>query len=252
MSDEFVNINETGASESTPVADENVNQGVEQEATPGSESQPAEQELYTIKVQGKERKVTLDELIKLAQMGDDYTRKTQQLGVLRELGDLLVKLGYDPAEEVKKLKMLLQQQQYEQNDSSLPPEIYEIKSEVEQLKREKVLMEQEQKLADRPYFKEWFEEIKAAANEFGTDYETAYAWKLYEEFPNILKKWEEEKAKLKDEAIKEYLAKKRQPHGVVESGDGATPVLEVKGPKTFEEARKNAIAILKEALKGGS
>jgi hypothetical protein len=57
-------------------ADESVENGQHAAAT--------DAESYTIKVNGEERTVTHDELINLAQQGDDYTRKTQALADERQ------------------------------------------------------------------------------------------------------------------------------------------------------------------------
>lgn len=131
------------------------------------------------------------------------------------------------------------------------PEVYALQQRLDTMERNSVLTQQEKILADQPYFKEWQNEIKAEADANGVDYETVYTVKLAKEMPNILKKFDEEKKTLADNAVKDYLAKKSQPQGVVESGDGATPVIETKAPKTFAEARANAMAILKQS-QGGS
>lgn len=48
------------------------------EPTKGQQPSPEEQK-FKIKVQGEEKEVPLNELLELAQKGDDYTRKTQSL-----------------------------------------------------------------------------------------------------------------------------------------------------------------------------
>lgn len=47
-------------------------------------AEPIADESYTIKVDGQERSVNRDELVRLAQQGDDYTRKTQALAADRQ------------------------------------------------------------------------------------------------------------------------------------------------------------------------
>lgn len=74
---------------------------------PSDEDEQAEDEddspseLTTLKVGGADKQVTRDELIALAQQGEDYTRKTQELAAQREalqpLVDLVSNLDEDPA-----------------------------------------------------------------------------------------------------------------------------------------------------------
>lgn len=51
----------------------------------GADDESSDEELYVIKVKGAEKSVTRDELVRLAQQGEDYTQKTQALAAEREL-----------------------------------------------------------------------------------------------------------------------------------------------------------------------
>jgi hypothetical protein len=65
----------------------------EQVAEPeGVSEQPKPDQLYTIKVRGKEKKVNEDDLIRLAQMGDDYSYHMSQLKARAEEFDVLTPL----------------------------------------------------------------------------------------------------------------------------------------------------------------
>ena len=83
------------------------------------EAKPAEQpQTYKLKISGEEKEVSYDELIKLAQMGGDYTRKTQELAAERKRYDeLLSKVAGQKAqqptpEEVNKNKKSEMEAQY--------------------------------------------------------------------------------------------------------------------------------------------
>lgn len=111
-SDEGIASNES--IEFEPSADEvsgEANEGEFEGEAEGDESASAEGQSYRIKVQGQEREVTLDELINLAQMGDDYTRKTQELASEREalasLRALEQALQEDPRSTIEALQVAL-------------------------------------------------------------------------------------------------------------------------------------------------
>lgn len=67
--------------ESTDEADESEESDVEQEE---SEVEEQQEPTYKVKIAGEEKTVTQSELIKLAQEGGDYTKKTQQLAEQRQ------------------------------------------------------------------------------------------------------------------------------------------------------------------------
>jgi hypothetical protein len=54
---------------------------------------------------------------------------------------------------------------------------------------------------------------------------------------------------IEEEAVKNYLSRKGSRVGVTESGSATTPIQEVKSPKTFEDAKQNALAFMRN--KGG-
>lgn len=83
------------------------------------EAKPVEQpQTHKLKINGEEKEVSYDELIKLAQMGGDYTRKTQELAAERKRYDeLLTKVAGQKAqqptpEEVNKNKKSEMEAQY--------------------------------------------------------------------------------------------------------------------------------------------
>lgn len=78
------------------------------ETAPTAEStESTDAQHFTITVNGQEREVTLDELTSLAQKGDDYTRKTQELAAQRKQLDpvmsLLQGLRSNPQETLREL-----------------------------------------------------------------------------------------------------------------------------------------------------
>lgn len=83
------------------------------------EAKPVEQpQTHKLKINGEEKEVSYDELIKLAQMGGDYTRKTQELAAERKRYDeLLTKVAGQKAqqptpEEVTQNKKNAMEEQY--------------------------------------------------------------------------------------------------------------------------------------------
>ena len=65
--------------------------------------------------------------------------------------------------------------------------------------------------------------------------------------PEILAKHELDLKSAKETAIKEYLAQKTRPQGTVEGG-GQAPLVDASAPKTFDEARKNSLEMLKSLM----
>jgi len=131
------------------------------------------------------------------------------------------------------------------------PELYAKMSSMEQklnnYEREKMQSVQEQSLASKPFYKEWEGEVKETAKALNTDYETAYTIMSQQRLPDILAKHEQDLKSAKDTAIKEYLAQKTKPQGTVESG-GQSPVIEQSTPKTFADAKKNSIELLRSIM----
>lgn len=158
---------------------------------PESDSQP-EEELFTIKVRGEEKQVTKDELINLAQMGEDYTRKTQELAVERKLAERLRQMGYEPQQLLEEWEA--QEMQEQAQKAGVDPEFYQsvinMQAEFDSLKREKTMMEQDAALQNDPVhgelYKKWQKDVRTYAEQLGTDIETAYTLLLRERIPEIL------------------------------------------------------------------
>jgi hypothetical protein len=175
---------------------------------PVKDNQPTA-ELFTIKVKGEEKQVTKDELIQLAQMGDDYTRKTQDLS--REKQQLqsfqsqvqkLQEFGW-PLEKI--LADFEQQQIAQQAEQmGMTPEAIQrlnqleqrLSTSEEQLAYEKAMVDIESKadkLAKDPvhgeFFKENEVEILKRALELNTDDLELVMGKMYvEKLPEIRQK----------------------------------------------------------------
>lgn len=56
----------------------------EEDDAEGGEEEAQEEQTFTVKVDGKEESLTLEQLIERAQMGSDYTRKTQEVAEQRK------------------------------------------------------------------------------------------------------------------------------------------------------------------------
>lgn len=108
-------------------------EGVAEATTPeAGEVQPSESDvtteaqLYTIKVDGQERQVSMDELTSLAQMGDNYTRKSQELAAQRKqlepVTNLLKGLRSDPQETLRQLAQELGVEDLGATDDLVDPE----------------------------------------------------------------------------------------------------------------------------------
>lgn len=248
MSDEINNVEVDGASQvDTPQTDtttqETTVDNTENQIpdTTVDNNQPTE-ELYTIKVQGQDVQLKKDDLIKYAQMGQDYTQKTQELASERKLAQIFK----DQNLNIDDLITQFEQAQIEEEAQAagLPPEFYQeftqMKQELESNKWNGVIAQQDSKLQNEPFYNEWKKDVFEFAMQRGVDLETAYTYLARTKLPEIMQNQE----KLKDDAVKEYLSKKREPQGVVE-GDGSTPVVQVSQPKTFEDAKAGALAYLK-------
>ena len=252
-----------GAStESTPLATETtvdttaVDTTTDTTATDTPESQVETPQLYTMKVSGQEKQLPLEEIIKLAQMGDDYTQKTQSLAQERKQYEAiqtkateLQKYGWDMDSIIAELsKNKIETDAATNNvDPKLWGEFQSMKDELSSYKQNQTMLQQKTSLSDKPFFKEWESEVEAGAKSWNTDYETAYTLISQQRLPEILAKHEQDLKSAKDVAIKEYLAQKTKPQGTVEGG-GQSPVIETTAPKTFAEAKKNSIEMLKSLM----
>ena len=250
-----------GAStEGTPLATETTVDTTAVDTTPDTtvadtpaESQVETPQLYTMKVSGQEKQLPLEEIIKLAQMGDDYTQKTQSLAQERKQYEAIQakaaefqKYGWDMDSVIAELsKNKIEADATANNvDPKLWGEFQSMKDELSSYKQNQTMLQQKTSLADKPFFKEWESEVEAGAKSWNTDYETAYTLISQQRMPEILAKHEQDLKSAKDVAIKEYLAQKTKPQGTVEGG-GQSPVIETTEPKTFAEAKKNSIEMLK-------
>ena len=128
-----------------------------------TEAKPAEQppQTHKLKINGEEKEVSYDELIKLAQMGGDYTRKTQELAAERKRYDeLLTKVAGQKAqqptpEEVRQNKESEAEEQYKavvaeaERRLGIEPGDFNEFNETHKFVYAKVMMEQNaQKLAE--------------------------------------------------------------------------------------------------------
>ena len=244
-----------GASEGTPLAtDTAVDTTTVDTSTPASaESQVEAPQLYSMKVSGEEKQLPLEEIIKLAQMGDDYTRKTQSLSQERKQYEAiqakaaeLQKYGWDIDSVIAELSQNKINADAATNnvDPKLWGEFQSMKDELNSFKQNQTMLRQKTTLADKPFYKEWEGAIEAGARDWNTDYETAYTLISQQHMPEILAKHEQDLKAAKDTAIKEYLTQKTRPQGNVEGG-GQSPVIETTAPKTFAEAKKNSIELLR-------
>lgn len=254
MSDEII-----GASESTPLVTETQTDTTNMNTTTSTESQVTPQ-LYSLKVGGEEKQLPIDEVIKLAQMGDDYTRKTQtlaqerkQIEAIQAKAQELQKYGWDIDSVINELSR--QAIEVEATKNNVDPKLWgefqstkeklnSVENELNSFKQNQTLQQQKQSLAEKPFFKEWESEIEARAKDWNTDYEIAYTLISQQRLPEILAKHEQDLKSAKETAIKEYLAQKTKPQGTVEGG-GQSPIIETTAPKTFAEAKRNSIEMLK-------
>ena len=235
----------------TPLATEST---IETTTIPAStESQVETPQLYTMKVSGEERQLPIEEIIKLAQMGDDYTRKTQSLAQERKQYEAiqakaaeLQKYGWDMDSIIAELSQNKIEADATANnvDPKLWGEFQSMKDELSSFKQNQTMLQQKTSLAGKPFYKEWESAIEAGAKNWNTDYETAYTLISQQHMPEILAKHEQDLKSAKDVAVREYLAQKTKPQGTVEGG-GQSPVIETTVPKTFADAKKNSLELLK-------
>jgi hypothetical protein len=265
MSDENL-----GASEGTPLAtDTTVDTATADTSTDttstdtSTESQVETPQLYNLKVSGQEKQLPIDEIIKLAQMGDDYTQKTQSLSQERKQYEAiqakameLQKYGWDMDSVIAELSKNKIEADAATNNvdpklwgefQNTKDELNSVKNELNSFRQDQTMLRQKTTLADKPFYKEWESAIEAGAKSWNTDYETAYTLISQQHMPEILAKHEQDLKSAKDVAIKEYLALKTKPQGNIEGG-GQSPVIETTAPKTFAEAKRNSIELLKNLM----
>ena len=220
------------------------------------ESQVEAPQLYTIKVNGQEKQLTLEELTDYAQKGDSYTQKSQSLAQERKQYEAyqakateLQKYGWDMDSIIAELSQNKIEADATANnvDPKLWGEFQSMKDELSSFKQNQTMLQQKTSLADKPFFKEWESEVEARAKDWNTDYQTAYTLISQQRLPDILERHQQDLKAAKDTAIKEYLAQKTRPQGTVEGG-GQSPVIEQSAPKTFADAKKNSIELLRSMM----
>lgn len=82
---------------------------VEQSETDSTETEQVEEPKFKIKVAGEEKELPISELIKLAQQGEDYTKKTQAVSQeRRELDEMKAKLEMLTAQTAPKVDPLIE------------------------------------------------------------------------------------------------------------------------------------------------
>jgi len=223
------------------------------DTNPESQALP---QLYTIKVGGEEKQLSLEDLIGQAQQNQDYTKKTQILSQERKQYEVyqakameLQKYGWDMDSIIAELSQNKIEADATANnvDPKLWGEFQSMKDELSSFKQNQTMLQQKTSLADKPFFKEWESEVEAKAKDWNTDYQTAYTLISQQRLPEILAKHEQDLKAAKDTAIKEYLAQKTKPQGTVEGG-GQSPVIEQSAPKTFADAKKNSIELLRSMM----
>lgn len=254
----------TGASEGTPQGtDTQVDTNLDTANVNTSTESQVNSQLYSLKVNGEEKQLPLEEVLKLAQMGDDYTRKTQTLAQERRQVEAiqakameLQKYGWDIDSVISELSRQAIEEEATKNNvdpklwgefQTTKEQLNSVKSELDSFRQNQTLQQQKTTLAEKPFFKEWENEIESRAKDWNTDYETAYTLISEQRLPEILAKHEQDLKSAKETGIKEYLAQKTRPQGTVEGG-GQSPVIETTAPKTFAEAKKNSIEMLKGLL----
>jgi hypothetical protein len=255
-----------GASEGTPLATNTTadTTAVDTTSAPAStESQVKTPQLYSMKVSGEEKQLPLEEIIKLAQMGDDYTRKTQSLSQERKQYEAiqakaqeLQKYGWDMDSVIAELNKNKIEADAATNNvdpklwgefQTTKNELNSVKNELNSFRQDQTMLRQKTTLADKPFYKEWESAVEAGAKNWNTDYETAYTLISQQHMPEILAKHELDLKSAKDVAVKEYLALKTKPQGTVEGG-GQSPVIETKAPGNWADAKKNSLELIKNLM----
>lgn len=100
-----------------------------------------------------------------------------------------------------------QQREAEAQQRGIDPEFYNefssVKEELDNIKREKALMQQEQQLSSDPkvgqLFNEWKAEVKDLANQYNVDYDTAFTILARERIADVMSS---QRTKAEQEAIK--------------------------------------------------
>jgi len=185
-----------------------------------------EEQKFKIKVQGQEKEVPLNELLELAQKGDDYTKKTQELSAKE------AKMAEDTQKKAEELAFdyLEQVKQEEANkpkpiDENLDPQeqrIQKLERELETVKQgsEKQVvaqyeLEYETKLRDcKSKYPEMNEKVVLATLSANPELN----------MESLSKESHEGRISEKDNWIKEYLEKKKKQPRTENGGPSSAPI----------------------------
>lgn len=120
-----------------------------------------------------------------------------------------------------------QQREAEAQQRGIDPEFYNefssVKEELDNIKREKALMQQEQQLSSDPkvgqLFNEWKAEVKDLANQYNVDYDTAFTILARERIADVMSS---QRTKAEQEAIKGLQTNAQTTPGSLSSGGNET------------------------------
>jgi len=222
---------------------------------------------YEIKVDGKTRKVSLQELVTLAQQGDDYTRKSQSLStqkrqleqehqaridaaVAARIQEILAEGGQagegedggaNPGAAVSETTARLQAIEHKMADDKLDNTLKSLKQEFPLLNERLFMLEAMEAKVNK------FEDLKDLAKQ----HQEARESERGQIFESMLTDGKHPLvSQYRQKAIEEYLAQKAKENGATHEtgatgspGGGAAP----SKPKSWDEADKIALGILEKA-----
>lgn len=177
----------------------------------------------------------------------EYFQKYSGLGITSE-AELAQKYGHEGINTWEDVDRY-----YEAQEKNIDPELYnrviqaettskETMEKLKQYERKETMQLQEEELSKDTKVGSFFnankEEIKTVANHFNIDLDTALTMVMRNKYaePNL--------EEIKQNAIKEYIEKVKSGNAPIETSGGNTSSV-VSGSKTFEDARKGAIALLR-------
>lgn len=144
-----------------------------------------------------------------------------------------------------------QEAEREAQKKNLDPEVYQELQELKQFKnqteKEKIISSEDSKLMNDPkvgeLYKQWHDEIMTNVREHNSRPDIEFTIMLREKAAELVGQ-KPNVEELKQQAVKEYIENLKKGNKPVESG-GASPVVVASQPKTFEEARKQAMEFMK-------
>ena len=121
----------------------------------------------------------------------EMRRKTEKLQADYEISKQYGQYGIHTVEDYQ--KALVEQEAQQKN---IDPEFYNefnsVKNELNNLKRERLLIEQDKKLLNDPKLGEFYKQVKpnveAIANQYNTDLDTAFTFLLRDKVPELMQK----------------------------------------------------------------